>query len=168
MLNSLTELLKLWRENDRATLLRILHSRDAPPAIQFFKYAICGVGALVVHTSIYLGLIYLVWPELNGMEMEAWQRAKSTFVPTAIAFIFSNAFVYWVNSKWVFTPGRHGPVREFLLFTAVNLPGAFCGTLAQAGLVYFLHWPKWAALAGFILPNVLINFICRKFFIFKK
>ena len=168
MLQSLTDLYKLLRENELATILRLFHSRDAPPAIQFLKYAICGVGALIVHTTIYLALIYLVWPGLNDPKMDDWLRAKSTFAPTAVAFLFSNAFVYWLNMKWVFTPGRHSPVREFLFFTVVNLPGALCGTFAQAGLVYFLHWPKWAALAGFILPNVLINFICRKFFIFQK
>jgi putative flippase GtrA len=168
MFKALTDLLHLWRSNDLPTLVRLFHSREAPPAIQFLKYAICGVGALIVHTSVYLGLIYLVWPELNDPKMDDWLRAKSTFAPTAIAFLFSNAFVYWLNMKWVFTPGRHSPVKEFLLFTVVNLPGALCGSLAQAGLVYFLHWPKWAALAGFILPNVLINFICRKFFIFQK
>jgi putative flippase GtrA len=168
MLTSLTDLLKLWRDNDLPTLLRLFHSREAPPAIQFLKYGVSGVGALIVHTSIYLGLIYVVWPELNDRTMDPWLRAKSTFLPTAIAFIFSNAFVYWLNMKWVFTPGRHSPVKEFLFFTVVNLPGALCGTLAQAGLVYFFHWPKWAALAGFILPNVLINFLCRKFFIFQK
>ena len=168
MLTSLTDLFKLFRDNDLATVLRLFHSRDAPPAIQFLKYAISGVGALIVHTAIYLGLIYFVWPHLNDPQLNDWERAKSTFAPTAIAFIFSNAFVYWLNMKWVFTPGRHSPVKEFMLFTAVNLPGALTGFMAQAGLVYFYHWPKWAALLGFVLPNVLINFICRKFFIFRK
>ena len=168
MLKSLFDLLRLVRENDLPTLLRLFHSREAPPAIQFLKYAVCGVGALAVHTAVYLALIYLVWPHLTGDKMDPWLRAKSTFAPTAVAFLFSNAFVYWLNMKWVFTPGRHSPVKEFLLFTTVNLPGALTGALAQAALVYFLHWPKWAALAGFILPNVLINFLCRKFFIFRK
>lgn len=168
MIKSLLGLLDLIRQNDLPTLLRLFHSREAPPAIQFLKYAISGVGALIVHTAVYIGLIYLVWPELNDPKMDDWLRAQSTFAPTAVAFLFSNAFVYWLNMKWVFTPGRHSPIKEFLLFTAVNLPGALTGTLAQAALVYFLHWPKPAALLGFILPNILINFICRKFFIFKK
>lgn len=168
MLNSLAELVHLWRTNDLPTLLRLFNSREAPPVIQFLKYGICGGGALLVHIIIYLALIRWVWPELHGQIVSPWERAKSTFAPTCIAFIFSNAFVYWLNMKWVFTPGRHSPVREFLFFTAVNMPGALCGTLAQAGLVYFFGWPRWAALAGFILPNVLINFICRKFLIFQK
>jgi putative flippase GtrA len=168
MIKSLLDLPRLLRENDLPTLLRLFHSRDAPPVIQFLKYAISGVSALAVHLAVYLSLIYFVWPHLNDPSLDDWTRAKSTFAPTAIAFLFSNAFVYWLNMKWVFTPGRHSPIREFLLFTVVNLPGALTGTFAQAALVYFLHWPKWAALAGFVLPNILINFVCRKFFIFSK
>lgn len=168
MVKSFCDLWRFVRTNDLRTVAAAFHSREAPPAIQFLKYAVSGVGALAVHTSIYLALIGLVWPHLNDPSLDDWTRARSTFLPTAVAFLFSNAFVYWLNMKWVFTPGRHSPVKEFLLFTAVNLPGALTGTLGQAALVYFLHWPKPAALLGFILPNVLINFLCRKFFIFQK
>ena len=168
MIKSVIDLLRFVRDNDWKTVGRLFHSREAPPVIQFLKYGLSGVGAVGVHVLVYLALIRFVWPHLNDPAMDDWQRAKSTFLPTAIAFLFSNAFAYWLNMKWVFTPGRHSPVREFLLFTAVNLPGALTGTMAQAALVYFWHWPKWAALAGFILPNVLINFICRKFFIFRR
>lgn len=165
---SLRRLLRFVRDHDRAAVLRLFHSREAPPAVQFVKYGISGVGATLVHVSVYLALINLLWPHLNDPSLNAWERAKSTFPPTAIAFVFSNAFAYWLNMRWVFTPGRHTPLRELLFFTAVNLPGALTGTLGQAMLVFFLHWPKWAALAGFIVPNVLINFVCRKFLIFRK
>lgn len=168
MLKSFGELWRFVRANDLRTVLAAFHSRNAPPAIQFLKYAVSGVAALSVHVTVYLALIGLVWPHLNDPSLDDWTRARSTFPPTALAFLVSNAFVYWLNMKWVFTPGRHSPVREFLFFTVVNLPGALTGTLAQAALVYFLHWPKPAAIIGFVLPNVLINFICRKFFIFQK
>src|SRR5690606_12960640 len=116
-----------------------------------------------VHTVLYLALCYWIYPEWNRPDMNDWERARSTFPPTAIAFLFSNAFVYWLNTRWVFTPGRHSKTVEFLLFSLVNIPCALTGTLAQGALVYFWHWPKWAALAGFVIPNVLINFVCRKF-----
>lgn len=172
VLRSLFDLLRFARENDWRTILRLVHSREAPPVIQFLKYGLCGVCATAAHAMVYLVAIWLFWPQLGDMATGAatddWQRAKSTLPPTAIAFLFSNAFAYWLNRKWVFTPGRHAPLREFLFFTAINLPGALTGALAQAALVYFLHWPRPAALLGFILPNVLINFICRKFLIFRS
>ena len=168
MFKSFLDLVRLVRRSDFAELLRLLRSREAPPAMQFLKYALCGGGALVVHVGVYLWLVQVLWPSLNDPGLDDWQRAQSTLAPTALAFLFSNAFVYWLNMKWVFTPGRHAPVREFLYFTAVNLPGALSGSFAQAGLVYFWHWPKWAALAGFIIPTVLINYVCRKFLIFRR
>ena len=168
MIKSFVELGRLLRNCDGAALLGLLQSREAPPAIQFLKYALCGGGALVVHVGVYVGLVQVVWPQLQGAGLDDWERARSTFGPTGLAFLVSNAFVYWLNMKWVFTPGRHAPLREFFYFTAVNLPGALSGSFAQAGLVYYWHWPKWAAVLGFVVPNVLINYGCRKFLIFRK
>jgi putative flippase GtrA len=159
---------RFFRENGFGASITAINSRDAHPFIQFCKYAMCGVGALVVHTVIFKLLLVKVWPELLATTGDRWTRAKETLTPTFIAFIFANAFVYWLNMKWVFTPGRHKPVKEFLLFTLVNMPGAVGGFLGQSALITFLNWPPLLALLGFIIPNVLINFICRKFFIFKQ
>jgi hypothetical protein len=38
----------------------------------------------------------------------------------------------------------------------------------QDWLIRGLGGPTWAAFGGFLVPNVLINFACRKFFIFSK
>jgi putative flippase GtrA len=159
---------RFFRENGFGASLSAINSRDAHPFIQFCKYAVCGVGALVMHTVIFQLLLLKVWPELNDVSMDRWTRAKATLTPTFIAFIFANALVYWLNTKWVFTQGRHKPLKEFIFFSMVNLPGAAGGFLGQSALITFLNWPPLLALIGFVIPNVLINFICRKFFIFKK
>jgi putative flippase GtrA len=75
---------------------------------------------------------------------------------------------YTLNRKWVFTPGRHSAMYEFLFFTLVNMPGALSGGLVSYLVTAKLGWPAWAALIGFVLPNVLINFACRKLLIFQK
>lgn len=159
---------RFFRENGFGPSLAAINSRDAHPFIQFIKYGICGAGALIVHTVVFQLLLMKVWPELNDTSIDRWTRAKSTLTPTFIAFIFANALVYWLNTKWVFTQGRHKPLKEFTFFTLVNLPGAAGGFLGQSALITFLNWPPLLALIGFVVPNVLINFICRKFFIFKK
>lgn len=159
---------RFFRENGFAASLAAVNSREAHPFIQFVKYAICGCGALVLHTVVFKLLLMKVWPELNDTTLDPWTRAKSTLLPTFIAFVFANALVYWLNTKWVFTQGRHSPVVEFLFFTLVNLPGAAGGFLGQSALITFLNWPPLLAMIGFVVPNVLVNFICRKFLIFKK
>ncbi len=162
------ELFRYIRQNDIRTLIRALSSREVHPALQFLKYGLCGAAALVVHLSVAFASARWLIPGLEGNCPDHYQRALASLPNNGIAFLFSNALVYWLNTRWVFQQGRHSIVREFLLFSVVNLPGAVCGGLVQFWLTYSLNWPTWAATFGFVLPNVLINFICRKFFIFKN
>jgi putative flippase GtrA len=162
------ELIRFLRSSDLRTIIAALGSRDVHPAIQFLKYALCGVAALVLHTTIFFTLSATINPALSGNMPDDSTRANHALANNAAAFFFSNALVYWLNTRWVFTSGRHHPIREFLLFTLVNAPGAIGGSIIQDWLIRSAGWPTWAAFAGFVLPNVLINFACRKFFIFQR
>jgi putative flippase GtrA len=150
------------------TLVKQLLSRDAHPFVQFVKYGISGVTALVTHYVLFNALIWAFWPQLNDLTVDPWDRAVGGLFPTFLVFLVTNALVYYLNTKWVFTQGRHSPIKEFLLFTLINLPGAFAGALGQAALIRYFNWSTQEAVIGFVVPNALINFICRKFFIFKK
>ena len=168
MMTQLRALLRFLRDNDLRTILAAFNQRDVHPFIQFIKYGLCGVCATVVHVTVFtLSAKYLV-PGLEENCPDQWERAKASLANNGIALIFSNMMAYWLNTKWVFTQGRHSVVREFLFFTLVNLPGALCGGLATYFVTAKLGWPSWAALFAFILPNVLVNFACRKLLIFKK
>jgi putative flippase GtrA len=162
----LGEGIRFYRTHGWRASLAAINSRDAHPLIQFLKYGICGAGALLVHTAIFFSLSRWVFP--TGAGLEDALRAKHSIINNTIAFLFSNTFVYWLNTLWVFTTGRHSKWVEFLTFTLVNAPGAIAGTAVQYYLTKTLGWPTPMAFAGFVLPNVLVNFICRKFFIFKK
>lgn len=162
------ELIRFLLENDLRTILAALHSRDVHPAIQFLKYALCGVAATIVYTSIFFLLASYALPALETNVSDRGIRANHALVNTAIAFLFSNGTAHWLNSRWVFTRGRHAKHHEFLLFTLVNAPGAVGGALVQDWLIRNAGWPAWGAFAGFVLPNVLINYACRKLFIFQR
>jgi putative flippase GtrA len=161
-------LIRFLLTNDLRTILAALHSRDVHPVIQFFKYAVCGVAALAVHTTIFFLLAKWVLPALKSNVSDDSVRADHALINVSIAFLFSNATAYWLNVRWVFTSGRHSRVKEFLFFTLVNGPGAISGVAVQDWLIRSLSWPAWAAFAGFVLPNVLVNFACRKLFIFQR
>jgi putative flippase GtrA len=120
-----------------------------------------------VYTSIFF-LAWFVLPSLEANVDDDTTRANHALISTGIAFIFGNATVYWLNYRWVFTPGRHSKINEFLFFTLVNGPGLVSGVAVQDWLIRSVGLPTWTAFAGFILLNVLINFACRKFFIFHK
>lgn len=162
------ELLRFLRDNDLKTILAALHSREVHPVIQFFKYGLCGVAGLLVHMSVFFPLSAWVLPALTSNVSDQVVRANHALVNSSVAFLFSNTVVYLLNVAWVFTQGRHSRVKEFLLFTLVNAPGTISGFLVQDWLVRVHNWPTWGAFAGFVLPNVLINFACRKLFIFQK
>ena len=171
MPSPLANALQFLRDNDLKTILARLNSKDTHPVIQFLKYSISGGVAVIVYAGVYFYLIHKLWPELQhigkDMSVDPWVKFTKTLPPTGIAFFFSNIVVYWINTRWVFTTGRHHPVLEFLFFTLVNMPGVLGGTVVQGILVAKFGWTATAAFAGFLVPNILINFICRKFFIFK-
>jgi putative flippase GtrA len=162
------DLLRFLRKNDLRTILAALNSREVHPFIQFFKYGLCGVVALLVQAVIFFSLARWGLPALESNAPDQDVRADHALINTAIAFLFSNTTAYLLNVRWVFTPGRHSRFVEFLFFTVVNAPGAIGGAAVQDWLIRGLGWPAWAAFAGFVLPNVLINFACRKLFIFQR
>ncbi|HEX2749060.1 MAG TPA: GtrA family protein [Verrucomicrobiales bacterium] len=162
------QLVHFLRANDFRTILEALHSRDVHPVIQFFKYAVCGVCALVVHTGIFFLLARFFLPALESNVSDPNVRANHALINSGIALLFSNTTAYWLNHKWVFTPGRYSLWKEYLLFTAVNAPGVLSGAGVQDWLIRRFAWPAWAAFAGFVAPNLMINFTLRKLFIFKK
>lgn len=168
MPSALSAALQFFRENDLRTIVRRISSRDTHPLIQFIKYAVCGVIALSTHTLLFALLIKFFYPELADTSRDPWQRALDSFEPTAIIFMLVNVLVYWLNTRWVFTQGKHSMLVEFLLFTVVNMPGALAGSLGQAALIRYFNWHPLLAMLGFVVPNVLINYLCRKFVIFKN
>jgi putative flippase GtrA len=167
MLSQLRLLLRFLRDNDLRTIVAALHSREVHPVIQFFKYALCGVVAFVVQAVVFFTLSRWVLPALESNVADHTVRANHALINTGIALLFGNTAAWLLNRRWVFTPGRHAPVTEYVLFTLVNAPGALGGAVVQDWIIRSLHWPTWAAFAGFVLPNVLINFACRKLFIFR-
>jgi putative flippase GtrA len=138
------------------------------PVIQFFKYGVCGVAALVVQAVIFFALSHWVLPAMETNVAEHSVRADHVLINTCVSVFFGDVAAWLLNRRWVFTPGRHSRTVEFLLFTLVNAPGAIGGAAVQDWLIRSLNWPTWAAFAGFVLPNVLINFACRKWFIFQR
>ncbi len=165
MPSPLADVLQFVRTNDLKTIIAKFNERETHPAIQFVKYSVSGALATVIFSVVYLVTTHFL---PGNPHAEAWEKFRETLIPTAVAFSFANVAVYWLNTRWVFVQGRHSPVMEFLWFTMVNMPGAVGGTLVQGLLVSRYGWTKAAALFGFLVPNILINYVCRKFFIFKK
>jgi putative flippase GtrA len=164
MLQQLADARRFFSENDWRTILTRMNARDTHPMIQFMKYGICGVGAMLLHQLIWGVCSLWLFPALEGANEV---RALHTTYNNAIAFCFSNLFAYITNSLWVFTPGRHGRVLEFLFFTLAGSVGFIAGLTAGPLLIHQYGISTLAAQGSLIIASVLVNFVCRKFFVFK-
>jgi putative flippase GtrA len=166
MMSKIGEAFHFFRENDWRAIRARLNTRDTNPLIQFIKYGICGVGSLTLTTVIFLALSVWVFPALDsGLSKEV--RALHSTYNNCIAFVFGNVFAYVSNSMWVFTPGRHHRVLEFFYFTLVSTAGFVIGLFFGPLLIQMYGIGTITAQLTMIVASVLVNFICRKFFVFK-
>jgi len=143
-----------------------LHMKEAPWMIQLGKYGMCGVMATVLHNVIFFVLAKWFIPALDEHDLPNLTRAWHIVYNNLIAFFFSNLFVYCTNLMFVFTGGRHNRMLEFALFTLVNL----------IAMIPALAISFYAANSGtetpyaqliFVICSAMMNFLCRKFFVFK-
>lgn len=166
MIPSLAETRRFFQENDWRTILKRMNERDTHPLIQFLKYGICGFGALLVSQSVFFPLAIWVWPAF-GTDIPNDVRWLHSLYSNIPAFIVGNFFAYFTNAKWVFTPGRHGKGVEFLLFTLVSSISFFVGLFAGPFLIRTYGISTLLAQLLMVVSSVLVNFVCRKFVIFK-
>lgn len=147
--------------------LQVLHSRDAPVTVQFFKYGITGVGAVLVHNLVFLILIFTVLPTDREAGVSPELREQHVLLANLFAWPFGNLFAYLSNVWWVFTRGRHSWIREFTIFSAVSFFSFGAGLLGGPILVAE-GLPIWLAQTGFVITAAFLNFVCRKFLVFLR
>jgi putative flippase GtrA len=140
--------------------------RDTHPALQFLKYGFCGAGAFVTHQLVWLACATWVFPALSS-DLPDETRALNSTLSNGIAFVFSNTFAYVTNVLWVFTSGRHSRLWEFLYFTMVSSISFAGGLAAGPVLIALLGINSFVAQFTMAFTAAMINFICRKFFVFK-
>ena len=155
------------RENDLRTIAREFNSKNAHPFIQFVKYGFCGVFATVVHNMFFAILSHWLNPAIDTSLGDDTRAVRAT-VNNGIAFIFSNFAAYYTNAKWVFVQGRHKPIVEFFIFTGVSCISFVVGILIVPFMIKGFGSHTWVAQIAFIIAAAMINYICRKFIVFKK
>ena len=166
MLQTLAATRQFFRDNDWRTILARMNARDTHPLIQFMKYGICGVGSLIIGQGIWLALSIWVYPALDS-DIPKEVRALHSTYNNMISFFFGNLFAYVTNSLWVFTPGRHHRVMEFIYFTLISTLGFGIGLFFGPLLIQIYGINTLLAQLMTVFSSVLVNYVCRKFFVFK-
>ena len=153
--------------------------RDAGPLVQFIKYAIAGGIATAVDMGVFFFLAWRVFPALRDNDpvvkrlhitvrpVDEVARSRRFVINTAIAFMFSNLTAYLINIYWVFQPGRHTWYVELALFYAVSGVSICVGTFLGWAMIKYAHLSTSTSYVGKMVASLMINFVCRKFIVFK-
>lgn len=95
-------------------------------------------------------------------------RAQNLFINSSIAFLIANIVAYVTNILFVFQTGRHHPVLEFIYFTGVSAIAFSISLMAGPWLVHSFGLPTNVAVLSNVVASALLNFVFRKFFVFKN
>ena len=152
---------------------------DVHPMVQFIKYGV--IGGLSTGISVVV-TFYLCWKvipcltendplvrllRITVVPPDESVRGLSSVYCNGIGFVVSNAVCYILNRLFVFKPGRHHIVVEFLLFFGVSGLSWGFGTSMQYGLIEYYGMQTSGAIFINILCALFVNFAMRKFVIFK-
>ena len=135
---------------------------------QLIRYVICGVTAVLVRTVGFY--IFSIWlPSDDALpNLDNYERALNHLNAITLAFIVSNLAAYLLSAKWVFVSGRHSRRKEFILFTVVSLGGLGLGFLAGPLLIALYGISHHLAFFNSLAMSLAVNFVGRKFFVFKE
>ena len=143
-----------------------IRNRDTRPFFQIIRYGVVGVSATLIDVAIFAGLSQWVWPAID-QELGNQLRADRSTINSAIAFFIANIYTYIINHKFVFVPGRHRPSVEFFIFVGVSALSLLLGLWAMRYLINVYSVPTYSAKGVAIAVSILINYVCRRFLVFK-
>jgi putative flippase GtrA len=172
-MSAIQEALDFVHNNDWSTIVQRLREHNVPGLIQFAVYGIFGTLSTVIYMATSLFLSYKVIPAMGGMIVNGApitdsRRARNALINNCIAFLVANAFAYTTNIMFVFKPGLHGPVMQFLLFTAGSGTSFLLSQFAGPYLIKRFGLPTQVALVTNVIASMLMNFAIRKFIVFKS
>ena len=150
---------------------------------QIFKYGVVGILATVINLVVAEICAAHVWPCLTANDLlvqwGVFDLTDATFVITDstravravycnfAGFFVANLVCWFLNRLFVFTPGRHRWFVEYALFLAGSGFAIACGSAAIWALVKFNGMQTtWSFIIN-VVVSVAVNFVVRKFFVFK-
>ena len=140
-------------------------SHDSGPFAQFVKYGAIGVASTLVQMLVFYLLAATccrcLGPDdwavrllgLPSVDVPHAVRGFRFAVDTVLGFSVANVFCWLMNRLFVFRPGKFAWYREFALFF-----GAAAGAMGLQ---------TSAAVVIEVVVSFVVNFVARKFFIFK-
>ena len=160
-------------------ILKQFMQREANPFIQFIKYAMAGGMATAVDIVVFYLLAWKVIPALGqtdplvqllGLDVAAISetlRSTNYLIDKGLTFLVSNFTAYIINILWVFESGRHSRWVELGLFYLVSIISFALGTFIGWMMIRWFGFSTTVAYLANMIASLMINFVCRKYIIFK-
>ena len=153
-------------------------AHDAGPVAQFVKYMLSGGIATGVDVFVFYLVSATLLPALAENDPvrrflpvrvceDNRRRSRRFIANTCIAFVFSNLTAWILNRLFVFTPGRHDLVSEIALFYLVSGVALAIGTFLGWCMIRYLKLSTTSSYLGKLVGALLVNYVCRRFFIFQ-
>ncbi len=162
----------------RGFVSRVL-SHDCGPFWQFVKYGAIGVMSTLVQVAVFYLLAatclaclkaddfavrLLGFPASDASDAV---RAIRFGWATAIGFVFSNVFCWLMNRRFVFRVGKFRWPVELALFMSVSGFAMLLATVLSVVLIDRLGLMTTLAVLIEVVVSFLLNYLLRKFVIFK-
>jgi len=162
----------------RQALRRFL-SHDSGPFAQFVKYGAIGVASTLVQMAVFYLLAStacrclgpddkaVAWLGLPSVDVSDAVRAFRFAVDTVVGFSAANVFCWQMNRMFVFRPGKFAWYKEFGMFFGAAAVAMALATGVSWVLIHWMGLQTTAAVLIEVVVSFMINFVVRKFFIFK-
>ena len=164
----------------RLNFIEQISGSDGGNLLQFVKYGISGCIATATHILVF----HLVaWKLFFALQADDWfvkllhlpiqklddkTRSRNSMKGNGVAFVISNLVAYLINIYWVFVPGRYPWIMEIGLFYLVSGVAIVIGTGLMGLLIRRFGMLTTYAFGANVFAALMINYIVRKFFIFKS
>ena len=132
---------------------------------QIFKYGVIGILATAINLAV--AELFAAFLGFASSSVSDAERATRAVHCNFVGFFVANLVCWLLNRRYVFTPGRHHWIVEYALFLASSGFAILCGSAAIWTLVRFYGMQTTYSFVTNVLVSVIVNFVFRKFFIFK-
>lgn len=146
---------------------------------QIAKYGVIGAFATAINLVVAEVSAAFLWPCLGADDVfvrflgfaaanvSDATRATRAVGCNLIGFFIANFICWLLNRKYVFTPGRHKWPIEYVLFMGGSTFAVVCGSVVIWLLVRFAGMATTNTFVINVAVSVAVNFVLRKYFVFK-
>ena len=153
--------------NTNFSIKEFLLGRPKSTFGQLIKYGFFGgIGA----AAFFLGTFALQWifpAYVDHTVLPPEVVAKNTNLFNTISFIPSSVIAYLTNRFFVFSPGRHNVWVEAAIFALISALSYIGGSIGNTWIIETFRTTSAIGTFSFAICSALVNFVCRKFIVFK-